>query len=359
MQTLMTEAKDSHNVALKRQFTAEQMRELALAYQKLIRNKGLGIPDDPWLQLVNAVELVLDSWDNEKAIDYRRIMDISESWGTAVIVQTMVLGNLSDQAGSGVIFTSHPYRKVQRVALWGDYAYGDQGEDIVSGLVTSQAISVEQATIDGRSVENTLERRFPNIYGRMLIIARSLVYDRRWNPQEIEFTFEGAEAEKLYLLQTRDMITIKKKEHFQVFADDGQLKEATLGHGLGVSGSALSGRAVFTEDNILRLRREDPQTPLILIRQDTVPEDIKAVSLADGLLTSRGGQTSHASVVAVRLEKTCVVGCQEMKVYENRQYCEIGERRIAFGDAVSIDGRTGAVLMGQHPVREEHHIMPI
>ena len=358
-QALMDKAKARHNVDLKRQFTAEQMRELALDYRKLITNKGLGIPDDPWLQLVNAVELVLDSWDNEKAIDYRRIMDLSESWGTAVIVQTMVFGNLSDQAGSGVIFTSHPYRKVQRVALWGDYAFGDQGEDIVSGLVASQAISIEQATIDGRSVENTLERRFPDIYGRMLTIARSLVYDRRWNPQEIEFTFEGTEAEKLYLLQARDMITIKKKEHFQVFVDDGQLQEATLGHGVGVSGSALSGRAVFTADDILRLRREDPKTPLILIRQDTVPEDIREISMADGLLTSRGGQTSHASVVAVRLEKTCVVGCQQLRVYENRQYCQIGEKRIAFGDEVSIDGRTGAVLIGRHPVREEHHIMPI
>jgi len=358
-QILMDEAKARHNVGLKRQFTAAQMRELALAYQKLIRKRGLGIPDDPWLQLVNAVELVLDSWDNKKAIDYRRIMDLSDSWGTAVIVQAMVLGNLSDQAGSGVVFTAYPYRKVRQVALWGDYAIGDQGEDIVSGLVNSQAISVEQAKIDRRSVENTLERRFPNIYGRMLDIARSLVYVQRWNPQEIEFTFEGPEDGKLYLLQTRDMITIKKTEHFQVFVDDGQLPAATLGHGVGVSGSALSGRAVFTEEHIQRLRREDAKTPLILIRQDTVPEDIKAISMADGLLTSRGGQTSHASVVAVRLEKTCVVGCQQLKVYENRQYCEIGDQRIAFGDAVSIDGRTGAVLIGQHSVREEHHIMPI
>jgi pyruvate,orthophosphate dikinase len=358
-QVLMNEAKARCNVDLKRHFTAPQMRELALAYQKLIRKKGLGIPDDPWLQLVNAVELVLDSWDNEKAIDYRRIMDLSDSWGTAVIVQAMVLGNLSDQAGSGVVFTAHPYRKVQRVALWGDYAFGDQGEDIVSGLVTSQAISVEQAQIDRRLVEDTLERRFPAIYGQMLAIARSLVYDHRWNPQEIEFTFEGPEAEKLYLLQTRDMITIKKKEHFRIFVDDGGLQESTVGRGVGVSGSALSGRAVFTEENILRLRREDAKMPLILIRQDTVPEDIKAISMADGLLTSRGGQTSHAAVVAVRLEKTCVVGCQQLKVYETRQQCEIGDQRIAFGDPVSIDGRTGAVLVGWHPVREEHHIMPI
>lgn len=358
-QVLMNEAKTRHNVALKRYFTAEQMRELALSYQRLIRKRGLGIPDDPWLQLVNAVELVLDSWDTDKAVDYRKIMDLSESWGTAVNVQAMVLGNLSNKSGSGVIFTSHPYRKVQRVALWGDYAYGDQGEDIVSGLVTSHAISVEQAELDGRAVDETLEKKFPEIYNRMREIARFLVYQKRWNPQEIEFTFEGPEAKDLYLLQTRDMITIKKQEHFNVFVDDDSLASSYLGQGVGVSGSALSGRAVFTEDNIVKLRATDPTTPLILIRQDTVPEDIKVISMADGLLTSRGGQTSHASVVAVRLEKTCVVGCRQLKVYETRQYCEIGEHRIGFGDDVSIDGRSGVLLLGRHKIREEHHIMPL
>ena len=107
------------------------------------------------------------------------------------------------------------------------------------------------------------------------------------------------------------------------------------------------------------LRNSDPGTPLILIRQDTVPEDIKVVSKADGLLTSRGGQTSHASVVAVRLEKTCVVGCRSLKVYEAEQYCEIAGVKIGFGDPVSIDGRTGQVLNGRHAIVEEYHILPI
>ncbi|WP_136808001.1 PEP/pyruvate-binding domain-containing protein [Desulfosediminicola flagellatus] len=358
-QGLMNQAKEKHGVTLKREFSAEQMKGLALSYQKLVRQRGLGIPDDPWLQLVNAIELVLDSWDTSKATDYRRIMDVSDSWGTAVIVQAMVYGNLSDKAGSGVVFTAHPYRKVQRVALWGDYAYGDQGEDIVSGLVTSCAISVEQAELDGRSVDETLERRFPNIYSELLEISRDLVYHKHWNPQEIEFTFEGPEPENLYLLQTRDMITIKKKEHLNVFEDTPQLSESHLGQGVGVSGSALSGRAVFTEENILEMRAKDPDAPLVLIRADTVPEDIKVISMADALLTSRGGQTSHASVVAVRLEKTCVVGVKQLKVFETAQYCEIGAHRIYFGDAVSLDGRSGAVLYGTHSVREEHHILPI
>ncbi len=358
-QMLMNNAKAKYNVTLKRHFSSEQMKELALSYQRLIRQRGHGIPDDPWLQLMNAIQLVLDSWETQKAIEYRKIMDVSDSWGTAVIVQAMVFGNKSNNAGAGVVFTAHPYRKVQRVALWGDYAYGDQGEDIVSGLVSSCAVSVEQAKLDGRPVDETMEVRFPKIYMKLLEISRELVYDKRWNPQEIEFTFEGPEPDELYLLQTRDMITIKKKEHLNVFVESAELATAHLGKGVGVSGSALSGRAVFTEENIRELRKTDPGTPLILIRQDTVPEDIKVVSEADGLLTSRGGQTSHASVVAVRLEKTCVVGCSSLKVYEAEQYCEIAGMRIGFGDPVSIDGRNGQVLNGMHPIVEEYHILPI
>ncbi len=358
-QELMNRAKARYGVSLKREFTPEQMRELALEYQRRVRRQGLGIPDDPWLQLVNAVTMVLDSWQTIKAVDYRRIMDVSDAWGTAVIVQAMVYGNRGVHSGSGVLFTSHPYRKVQRVALWGDYAYGDQGEDIVSGLVTSFPISVEQAELDGRSVDESLERKFPEIYERLLAISRDLVYEKRWDPQEIEFTFEGPEPEHLYLLQTRDMITIKKKEHFNVFAETPELEASFLGKGIGVSGSALSGRAVFTEENILELRADDPKMPLILIRQDTVPEDIKVIDMAEGLLTSRGGQTSHASVVAVRLEKTCVVGCKHLKVYEAAGYCEIGSQTIRFGDPVSIDGRKGLLLAGMHPIHEEMHILPL
>jgi pyruvate,orthophosphate dikinase len=356
-QELMDEAKARHQVALKRQFTPEQMKELALNYQKLVRRRGLGIPDDPWLQLIGAVEMVLDSWDNQKAQDYRRIMDVSPSWGTAVIVQAMVFGNRSEGAGSGVLFTAHPYRKVQRVALWGDYAYGDQGEDIVSGLVSSHAISLEQAALDGRASEETLEVKFPEVYQELLSIARELVYEKRWSPQEFEFTFEGPRAEDLYLLQTRDMITIKQKEHLNVFIETDELEKSILAKGIGVSGSALSGKAVFTDEDIAQLRAKEPETPLILIRQDTVPEDITVISLTDGLLTSRGGQTSHASVVAVRLEKTCVVGCKQLRVFE--RYCEVNGRHIGFGDHVSIDGRNGLLLMGNHPIREEMHILPI
>jgi len=358
-QELMDDAKTRHKVRLKRQFSPAQMKELALSYQKLVRQRGYGIPEDPWLQLVGAIEKVLDSWETAKANDYRKVMDVSNSWGTAVIVQEMVFGNKSEQAGSGVLFTSHPYRKVQRVALWGDYAYGDQGEDIVSGLVTSCAISEEQAELDGRAIEETLEVRFPQIYQRLLSIARDLVYEKRWNPQEIEFTFEGPSEGDLYLLQTRDMITIKKKERLNVFSESEEFNDHILGKGVGVSGSALSGIAVFSEDNIREMRRKDPHSTLILFRQDTVPEDVKVINMADGLITSRGGQTSHASVVAVRLEKTCIVGCKHLKVYDTGQYCEIEGFRIDFGDPVAIDGRNGLLLRGNHAITEEMHILPI
>jgi pyruvate,orthophosphate dikinase len=335
------------------------MKELALEYQKVVRSVGIGIPDDPWLQLIGAVEIVLNSWNAPKTKEYRALMDASDSWGTAVIIQTMVFGNLNQEAGSGVVFTAHPYRKVTRVALWGDYAIGDQGEDIVSGLVTTYPISVEQAEIDGRSRENSLEKRFPEIYTALLELSRELVYENRWNPQEIEFTFESSEAKDFYILQTRDMITIRKKENLFVFENPEELEPYFLGKGIGVSGSALSGRAVFTRENIDRIRGEDPDSTLILIRQDTVPEDIKEIAQAQGLLTARGGQTSHAAVVATQLEKTCVVGCKDLHVYESEQRCEINGHDIRFGDFVSIDGRKGLFLKGSHAIREEVHILPI
>ncbi len=358
-QELMNTHKERYNVYLKREFSPIQMQDLALAYYKLVVNKGIEVPEDPWRQLIRAVEMVLDSWNTEKAHEYRKLMGLSEDWGTAVMVQSMVYGNLGQNSGSGVLFTAHPYRKVRRVALWGDYASADQGEDIVSGLVTSQPISVEQAEIDGRSVEHSLEISFPAIYEKLLEISRDLVYTKGWNPQEIEFTFEGPEPDQLYILQTRDMITIKTMERFHVFDDDEAIRGFLLGKGIGVSGSALCGRAVFSESNIEQLRRDDPETPLILIRQDTVPEDIREISLTEALLTSRGGQTSHASVVATRLEKTCVVGCRDLQVYETAEYAEIAGHRINFGDPISIDGRSGLLLRGMHPTREEVHILPL
>ena len=158
---------------------------------------------------------------------------------------------------------------------------------------------------------------------------------------------------------SRQMGEVQGKEHFQVFEESEDLLESILGKGIGVSGSALSGLAVFTDENIRQLRQEQPHVPLILIRQDTVPEDIREISMTDGLLTARGGQTSHASVVATRLEKTCVVGCRDLQVVETGEYARINGCRIGFGDPISIDGRSGLLLKGVHKVREEVHILPL
>ncbi len=345
---IMRKAKERHGVDKKQQFDAGQMRELTLTYKQAALDNGIAIPDDPWQQLNGAINMVIDSWNAPEAVKYRSLMDISDEWGTAVLIQAMVFGNLNHEAGTGVLFTAHPYRKLSQVTLWGDYTPGNQGEDIVGGLVATMPISIEQAELDDRPVGQSLEVMFPEIYSSLLRLSRELVYNENWNKQEMEFTFEGPSANELYLLQTRDMVT-SKIQSLAHFIPSEELKNSLLGRGIGVCGGALSGRAVFNIENIEALRAEAPNTPLILIRSDTVPEDIHEISQADGVLTARGGQTSHASIVTIRLEKTCVVGCEAMRVFESESRCVINGLEIRFGDTISIDGRSGILLRGEHP----------
>lgn len=345
---LMRAAKQRHGVDKKQHFDAAQMRELTLTYKQAASDHGLKIPDDPWAQLHDAINMVIASWDVTEAAKFRSLMDISDEWGTAVLIQAMVFGNLNQDSGTGVLFTAHPYRKLSQVTLWGDYTPGNQGEDIVGGLVSTKPISIEQAELDDRPVEQSMEVMFPEIYAALLKLSRELVYNHNWNKQEMEFTFEGVGADDLYLLQTRDMVT-SKIQSMAHFKQTEALKTSLLGRGIGVCGGAMSGRAVFNIENIEELRSQSPHTPLILIRSDTVPEDIHEISRADGVLTARGGQTSHASIVTIRLEKTCVVGCEALKVYEAESRCVINGSEIRFGDTISIDGRSGILLRGEHP----------
>ncbi|MCP3670496.1 MAG: phosphoenolpyruvate synthase, partial [Gammaproteobacteria bacterium] len=199
-----------------------------------------------------------------------------------------------------------------------------------------------------RPVEQSMEVMFPEIYNSLLKLSRELVYNENWNKQEMEFTFEGPDTDDLFLLQTRDMVT-SKIQSLAHFKPTEALKSNLLGRGIGVCGGALSGRAVFNLENIQALRKQSPTTPLILVRSDTVPEDIHEISQADGVLTARGGQTSHASIVTIRLEKTCVVGCEALKVFESESRCSINNSEIRFGDTISIDGRSGILLLGEHP----------
>lgn len=343
--------KKKYKVEFKIQFTPAQMKDVALAYKEFILSMGIKIEEDPWKQLIIAINQVFNSWYSQKAKTYREILGISEDWGTAVVVQKMVFGNLDTNSGSGVLFTRNPKEPSDRLVLWGDYTPGAQGEDIVSGLVNTFPISVEQKLYEGRVHEKSLEEAFPEIYQTLLEISEKLIYKEKWDHQEIEFTFEGRGENDLYILQTREMSYLKG-EMITVFLPSVALNESKLGTGIGVSGGALSGRIVFDVEDIKNFKVQDPQTPLILLRADTVPDDIIHIANADGILTARGGSTSHASIVATKLGKTCVVGFSKMTVYQNEKKCKIGKRSLKKGDFISIDGRSGLVYLGKHETQK-------
>jgi pyruvate,orthophosphate dikinase len=263
----------------------------------------------------------------------------------------MVYGNLDTQSGTGVVFTRNPKESGDRVMPWGDFTLGAQGDDIVSGLVKTLPISNEQKQLEERTSDISLEDAFPEIYGALLKTIKDLIYKERWGAQDIEFTFEGRNKENLYILQARDM-TVTRKESFMAFVPSKDLSSNYLSSGIGVGGGALSGRIVFDLDEINESRKKDPVTPLILVRSDTVPDDIRHISAADGLLTARGGSTSHAAIIANRLGKTCVVSCNNLVVWEHEKRCRLNKRTLKAGDFLSIDGRNGSVYLGKHQVKE-------
>jgi pyruvate,orthophosphate dikinase len=338
-------------IPLKREFSGELMRALSLAYKERIIAAGHPVPDEPVAQLHQTIHSVMNSWESAKAKAYRRIMGISDEWGTAITVQAMVYGNLSTHSGAGVIFTHNPRWSGDRLTLWGDFTLENQGEDVVAGLVKTLPISLKQRQIEQRPGEITLESHFPVIYNTMKAWAHTLVYDKGWSPQEMEFTFESPSADQVYLLQTRDM-GIREHKHVLTFDPDETQRSVYLGHGIGVSAGALSGRLVFSLEEIDRWRTEEPATGLILARGDTVPDDIQEIHGADGLLTARGGVTSHAAVVAHRLGKTCVVGCTDMVCYERRGEVRFGAHTLHSGDFISIDGREGSIYHGLIKIKQ-------
>jgi pyruvate,orthophosphate dikinase len=343
--------KKKYKTPRKIQFTPEQMREVAFAYRDTINGHGIEIIDDPETQLNAVISQVFESWFSKKAHTYRKILGLSENWGTAVIVQAMVYGNLDTQSGTGVVFTRNPKESGDRVMPWGDFTLGAQGDDIVSGLVKTLPISNEQKQLEERTSDISLEDAFPEIYGALLKTIKDLIYKERWGAQDIEFTFEGRNKENLYILQARDM-TVTRKESFMAFVPSNDLSSNYLSSGIGVGGGALSGRIVFDLDEINESRKKDPATPLILVRSDTVPDDIRHISAADGLLTARGGSTSHAAIIANRLGKTCVVSCNNLVVWEHEKRCRLNKRTLKAGDFLSIDGRNGSVYLGKHQVKE-------
>jgi pyruvate,orthophosphate dikinase len=258
----------------------------------------------------------------------------------------MVFGNLSRRSGSGVVFSHSPRLPGDTVRLWGDFTIGNQGEDVVSGLVKTLPISEVQRDIEERDSKISLEKGFPNIYEQLREVVNRLVYDEGWNPQEIEFTFEGDSKKDLFILQARDMSQRNRKKMIDFNVGPEILDKRYLGQGIGVSGGAMSGRIVFTLEEIDAFRNNNPDEKLILLRNDTVPDDILEIDASDGILTARGGLTSHAAVVAYNLGKTCVVGCENLVCNEQEKECMLNGARMATGDHISIHGQKGSVYQG-------------
>jgi len=347
---IMKRFKDRYGRRVKREFLPQEIRQVALAYKEALRAHGIDFSEDPREQLFTAIRKVIESWSSPQADTYRRIMGLSDQWGTAVTVQVMVYGNVDTNSGAGVMFSHDPWTSEDRIDPTGDFTRGNQGEDVVGGLVKTLPLSEKQRLSRGSEQEYSLESLFPRVYGRLSEVAHELVYKHKWSPQEIEFTFQGNREDGLYILQSRNM-TARIKRRRPVFEDGPELRESCLGTGIGVSGGALGGLAAFDLESIEDLRRRFPGQAIIFIRSDTVPEDIREISVADGILTGKGGATSHAAIVAHRLEKTCVVGFSRMRVRESERSCSIDDHVIGTGDWLSIDGRSGEVYLGRHPTR--------
>ena len=343
--------KEKYGVEKKQQFSNAQMQEVAMAYKIELECQNRSFESDPFKQLIQATAFVLDSWDSKRAHTYRDQMQIANEWGTAVIIQQMVLGNMSDNSGSGVLFTRDPSSKRAGISLYGDYTVCSQGEDIVAGLVNVLPLSRHQTLKRGTNEKLSLEYCLPLIYNRLLEIATQMINKHGFSHQEIEFTFESENPEDLYILQTRnqDMQTIKE---YKVFSSKRESMDFA-GSGIGIGGGALNGILAFDEEDLLRYRKEFPEKFLILVRPDTVPDDIGMIFKCDGLITGRGGATSHAAVTAARLGKVCIVNCQQLVVDEENKKCQVNQKELASGDEVAIDGHFGNIFVGNYPVHIE------
>ncbi len=332
---------------------ADDMKRLVVLFKEHYKKeKGEDFPTDPAAQLMEAIKAVFRSWDNPRANVYRRMNDIPYSWGTAVNVQPMVFGNLNDKSGTGVAFTRDP--ATGEKALFGEYLINAQGEDVVAGIRTPSKIS-------------KLEEDMPAVYHQFVDIANRLENHYR-DMQDMEFTIENG---KLYMLQTRNgkrtaaaalkiacdlvdegMISreeaVMRVEPKQLDAllhpqfDAAALKAAeVVGKGLAASPGAACGRVVFTAEDAKQWAANGEK--VVLVRLETSPEDIEGMAAAQGILTVRGGMTSHAAVVARGMGTCCVSGCGDITMHEEEKYFVIAGKEYHEGDWVSIDGSTGNI----------------
>ena len=349
------EMKEAKGVKLDTELTAEDLKELVKRFKVIyIEQKGEEFPSDPRAQLMEGVKAVFRSWNNARAITYRRLNDIPGSWGTAVNVQEMVFGNMGEDCGTGVAFTRNPATGENKI--FGEYLMNAQGEDVVAGIRTPQHI-------------DTLKEVNPKAYEDFVMYAEKLEKHYR-DMQDMEFTIERG---KLYFLQTRNgkrtanaalqiavdlvkegMITEKEAvlrvepnqldQLLHPNFDSEKLKAAkVVAKGLAASPGAATGKVVFTADRAVEMH-EAGEKDLILVRLETSPEDIDGMNVCHGVLTVRGGMTSHAAVVARGMGTCCVAGCGDINVNEEEKYFTLPDgRKVTEGEWISLDGSTGNV----------------
>ena len=347
--------KNAKGAQLDTDLDAEDLQELVKKYKEVVlREAGKLFPNDPVEQLKGAINAVFMSWNNPRAIRYRELNDIPGDWGTAVNVQAMVFGNMGETSGTGVAFTRNP--STGENVFYGEYLMNAQGEDVVAGIRTPHPIA-------------TLAEAMPDVYRQLVDIYKKLENHYR-DMQDIEFTIQEG---KLYMLQTRagkrtaqaavriavEMVEeglIDKKEallrvdpqHLDQLLHkriDPSAKLNVIAKGLPASPGAAVGRIVFHADDAEAWKERGEQ--VILVRTETSPEDIGGMDAAEGILTARGGMTSHAAVVARGMGKCCVAGCGDAKIDEKNKIVNINGHVLKEGDWITLNGSTGEVILGQ------------
>jgi pyruvate,orthophosphate dikinase len=382
---ILEEKKKEKGVSLDTELDADDMKDLVYRFKQLIKDrKGIDFPEDAWEQLWLAISAVFKSWNNPRAIKYREINNIPPHWGTAVNVVAMVFGNMGDDSATGVAFTRDPSTGEKR--FFGEYLINAQGEDVVAGIRTPFQITLEGSRewaksngIDEdtrRTKYPSLEEYMPNVFKELVEVYKKLEGHYR-DMQDIEFTIEKG---KLWLLQTRtgkrtaraavriavDMVDegliseeeallrVKPEDLNQLLHPifDPKVKKEIIAKGLPASPGAATGKVVFNAEDAERLAKE--KEDVILVRIETSPEDIGGMNSARGVLTARGGKTSHAAVVARGMGKPCVVGCGDIEIdYAKREFRVKGtDVVVKEGDWLSIDGATGDVMLGKVPTIE-------
>ena len=369
---ILEDHKSRNGYTLDTELTAEDWIELVARYKERVEEEqGKPFPQNPHEQLWGAVGAVFSSWMNQRAITYRRLHAIPESWGTAVNVQAMVFGNMGDTSATGVAFTRNPSTGEKR--LYGEFLINAQGEDVVAGIRTPQEIT-EAARKEAGSDKPSMESAMPVAFKELTRIYNRLERHYR-DMQDMEFTVEQG---KLWMLQTRNGKRTAKaslriavelaneklisKEEAVSRVDPASLDQLlhptidpkaerdVIATGLPASPGAASGEIVFSSDEAAKLKADGKK--VILVRVETSPEDIHGMHAAEGILTTRGGMTSHAAVVARGMGKPCVSGAGSLRVDYNAQTLQAGNVVLRRGDVITIDGSVGQVLNGAVPMSE-------